>query len=37
MIYYGQPCAWGPQVEDIIIRTVHAQVAKVRPMAAPTK
>jgi neutral ceramidase len=31
MIYYGQPCTWGPRIEDIIVRTVHSEVGKVRP------
>jgi neutral ceramidase len=30
MIYYGQPCAWGPRIEELIVRSVHEQVAKVR-------
>jgi neutral ceramidase len=30
MIYYGHPCAWGPRIEELIVRTVHEQVAKVR-------
>ena len=31
MIYYGQPCAWGPRVEEMIIGETHRQVARVRP------
>ena len=30
MIYYGHPCAWGPRIEELIVATVHAQVARVR-------
>jgi len=30
MIYYGQPCAWGPRVEELIVGAVHGEVAKVR-------
>ncbi|MBI2809067.1 MAG: neutral/alkaline non-lysosomal ceramidase N-terminal domain-containing protein [Planctomycetes bacterium] len=26
MIYYGQPCAWGPRVEAMIVEAVHGQV-----------
>jgi len=30
MIYYGQPCAWGPRVEEMIVETVHRQVVMLR-------
>ncbi len=30
MIYYGHPCAWGPRVEEMIVGTVHKEVAKTR-------
>jgi hypothetical protein len=30
MIYYGQPCAWGPRVEELIVGAVHREVAKAR-------
>jgi hypothetical protein len=30
MIYYGQPSAWGPQIEELIVQTVHDQAGKVR-------
>lgn len=30
MIYYGLPTVWGPKVEELIVKTVHAQVKKVR-------
>jgi len=25
MLWYGLPCPWGPQVEEVIVRAVHAQ------------
>lgn len=30
MIYYGQPCAWGPRVEELIIAEAHAQAGRRR-------
>jgi hypothetical protein len=30
MIYYGMPCAWGPRIEELIVATVHTEVARVR-------
>jgi neutral ceramidase len=30
MIYYGMPSAWGPRIEELIVRTVGEQVARVR-------
>jgi hypothetical protein len=30
MVYYGQPTAWSPHVEESIIRAVHEQVDKLR-------
>jgi hypothetical protein len=30
MVYYGQPTAWSPHVEETIVRAVHAQVDKLR-------
>lgn len=30
MIYYGQPSAWGPRIEELIVGTVKGQVARVR-------
>jgi hypothetical protein len=30
MVYYGQPTAWSPRVEESIIRAVHEQVDKLR-------
>src|SRR5205085_8520311 len=30
MIYYGQPCAWRPRVEELIVAEVHRQVKRVR-------
>src|SRR5262249_31140967 len=29
MLYYGQPAAWGPRVEELIVAAVHEQVQKV--------
>lgn len=31
MIYYGQPTAWGPRIEEMIVDAVHGEAAKVRP------
>lgn len=30
MVYYGQPTAWGPRVEDLIVAAVHDQVKQAR-------
>ena len=30
MVYYGQPCSWGPRIEELIIAAVRGEVAKVR-------
>lgn len=30
MIYYGQPNVWGPTIEELIVKEVHAQAKKVR-------
>jgi hypothetical protein len=26
MVYYGLPAHWAPELEEIIMRTIHAQV-----------
>ena len=36
MVYYGLPCAWAPTVEEHIMRTVHAQVERLRAQPCPT-
>ena len=30
MVYYGLPCPWAPEVEDLIVRTVKAEVEKTK-------
>ncbi|HXG09868.1 MAG TPA: neutral/alkaline non-lysosomal ceramidase N-terminal domain-containing protein [Gemmataceae bacterium] len=35
MVYYGQPSAWSPRVEELIVAAVHEQVKKVRGRQAP--
>ncbi len=30
MVYYGQPSAWGPRVEELIVEAVHGQVREAR-------
>jgi putative membrane-bound dehydrogenase-like protein len=33
MRYYGQPALWAPEVEEAIVRAVHAQAARLREAA----
>ena len=37
MVYYGLPTVWAPKVEELVVRTVHEQVRKVRGESSPRK